>query len=187
MTEQPPTVGVSRFAADRHRPEQPYSHYSGPGGWGDVIQMVRANWLSLFNRQGYKPGVRLVRVPADGFLANTIEVTESTPLKAIFTRRREGEQAYVKVLACDCPKSPARRVEIVLYSAEVLDEDDDRSTDCEWEIVSVNASPTDNEEPMHPLTMARNFLHLPGGTKGDYTAEQFAEAIVYWSTKVQGG
>ena len=37
------------------------------------------------------------------------------------------------------------------------------------------------EEPMDPYTMARNFLHLKGGTKGDFTAEQFAQSIVYWN------
>jgi hypothetical protein len=35
---------------------------------------------------------------------------------------------------------------------------------------------------MDPMTMARNFLVLEGGTKGDFTAQQFAESIVFWST-----
>jgi hypothetical protein len=36
---------------------------------------------------------------------------------------------------------------------------------------------------MDPLTMARNMLAKPGGTPCDYTAEQFAEAVWYWSRR----
>jgi hypothetical protein len=37
------------------------------------------------------------------------------------------------------------------------------------------------------MAMARNFLVLPGGTKAEYTAAQFAEAIIYWSTRAMHG
>ena len=40
---------------------------------------------------------------------------------------------------------------------------------------------------MTPMAMARNFLALPGGTKAEYTAAQFAEAIIYWSTRAMHG
>jgi hypothetical protein len=36
---------------------------------------------------------------------------------------------------------------------------------------------------MHPLAMARNQLEKPGGTKGEYTAQQYAEAIWFHSQK----
>jgi hypothetical protein len=35
---------------------------------------------------------------------------------------------------------------------------------------------------MAPVTMARNFLGLVGGTRGEFTAEQFAKSIMYWAT-----
>ena len=68
----------------------------------------------------------------------------------------------------------------VLYRKDVLDEDDERETSADWEIVSLNAY-TGQEPPMRPLTMARNYLHKEGGTQGDFTADQFAEAIWFWS------
>ena len=36
---------------------------------------------------------------------------------------------------------------------------------------------------MDPVTMARNFLEKPGGTFAPYTAQQFAEAIWFWSIR----
>lgn len=79
---------------------------------------------------------------------------------------------------------PANFVKIVCYSAEALSENDERSTDCEWEIISIVASPIENE-PMPPLTMARNMLEKKGGTKSEYTAKEFAEAIYYWSQRIR--
>ena len=89
----------------------------------------------------------------------------------------------------------------MLYRRDVLLEDYERErsegrdakledfvgTDCEWELVSINARPTPEPEPLTPDTMARNFLELPGGTKADYTAEEFARAILYWSCRAMLG
>ena len=38
---------------------------------------------------------------------------------------------------------------------------------------------------MPPVTMARNMLEKEGGTKSVYTAEEFAEAIYYWSQRIR--
>ena len=38
---------------------------------------------------------------------------------------------------------------------------------------------------MDPLTMARNMLCKPGGTPVDYSAEQFARSVYYWSLRVR--
>mgnify|MGYP000104930427 CR=1 FL=1 len=59
-----------------------------------------------------------------------------------------------------------------------------RSTDCDWEIVCVIASPV-ADEPLDPLTMARNMLAKPGGTPCGYTADAFAEAVWYWSRRAR--
>jgi hypothetical protein len=73
---------------------------------------------------------------------------------------------------------PARTVDIVCYSAEALMENDGgRSTDCDWEIVTFLCTDEDEQEPMTPLTMARNFLEKPGGTRSVYTSREFAESI----------
>ncbi|MBU2502315.1 DUF3228 family protein, partial [bacterium] len=72
---------------------------------------------------------------------------------------------------------------VVLYSREALLENGGtRSGDADWEIVCLLAGP-EEDEPMDPLTMARNMLAKPGGTPCTYTAEQFAEAVWYWAAR----
>jgi len=51
----------------------------------------------------------------------------------------------------------------------LLENGGERTTNCDWEVVAILASAIPNE-PM-PLTMARNFLQKPGGTKSVYTAD----------------
>lgn len=76
---------------------------------------------------------------------------------------------------------PIHFAKIVVYSKEALVADNGkRSTDCEWEIVSLIASEI-MEQPMHMIAMARNFLGKDGGTRVNYTPEQFAESIWYWT------
>ena len=72
---------------------------------------------------------------------------------------------------------------MVLYSAETLTENDGtRSGDFDWEVVCLLAGAAQTE-PMDPLTMARNMLEKPGGTYAPYTAQEFAEAIYFWSCR----
>lgn len=75
---------------------------------------------------------------------------------------------------------------VVLYSAAALTENGGvRSGNFDWEVVAMIATDVP-DEPMHPLTMARNQLAMTGGTKSEYTAEEYAESIAYWSQRVAG-
>jgi len=172
-----PTIAISNFVR-RQTPEAPYSHFEGT--WDELLEMVAEGVRGGWTKDGYKPGVMLVSVPPERFRSGTVLVTPETPLRAIFQARREHEARYLSVRA-QGQKTQARVVFVVLYSHEVLG--DEATTDCDWEIISINARETEAEEPMDPMTMARNFLVLPGGTKGDFTAQQFAESIIYWSTR----
>lgn len=178
----PPRVGASTFVK-RQKPQSKYSHYEG--SWEELENLVEDN----FDKQqpGYRDGVVLVPVDPKGFWASTIQVTPSTALKATFGARQDGELPFVSVTAINGVKMPAKAVDVILYRRDVLMETHEASNSTPWEIISVNARATDEEEPMHPLTMARNMLQLPGGTKGEYTAEQFAKSIAYWSDKVLAG
>lgn len=168
-------IGVNKFVLRQTR-AAPYSYYMG--AWTALIALVEENFSRA--KQGYKEGVLLVPVPPEDFLSSTIPVTSETELRAVFQARRDTEAKYLSVRAKGA-KAPAKFVFIILYSKEVLGAD--ATTGADWEIISINARETEEEEPMDPMTMARNFLELPGGTKGDFTAEQFAKSIVYWSTR----
>jgi hypothetical protein len=153
--------------------------------------LVRDNW-----DQGWvsphNAGVRLVPIPSiytHRFYCSIVEVTAEMPLKAYFEPRVQGEAPFVQLVAPGIPKAVAKRVDIVLYSHETLAQDGDAPVvrEADYYIVAVNAYADDEEEPMSPMTMARNFLGLKGGTKPThpYTAEEFAKAILYWSCHVR--
>src|SRR5262249_38220272 len=98
--------------------------------------------------------------------------------------RVAGEAPFIQISSLGTAKSPARHVEIILYSHETLAADGDApaTREADYYIVSVNAYPTPEPSPMSPMTMARNFLGLKGGTRPEvpYTAEEFARSIMYW-------
>jgi len=172
------TIGVSNFVR-RQTPEASYSHFEGT--WEELVELVKANFRH--GKQGYKPGVLLVPVPVQHvrrFRSSTVKVNQNTKLRPQFAPRREGEMPFISVRA-QGGKSVASHAFVVLYSHAVLMEGGEATTNADWEIISINARGTEAEEPMDPMTMARNFLCLPGGTKGEFTAQQFAESIVYWS------
>lgn len=166
----------------RQTKESGYSHFEG--SW-ELLETVVEYWLnspcSAFpTTPGYKDGVVIQSVPADFFRSAIVELDEESNLTANYAPRRLGEDPFIRVSA-KAKKQKAKYASVVLYRHDVLAENNERETDAEWEIVAIKARVTEEEEPMDPYTMARNFLHLKGGTKGDFTAEQFAKSIVYWN------
>lgn len=174
-------LGLNSFVL-RQTAASPYSHFAGTSD--ELLTRVEAHWPD--RAAGYRPGVWLVPVPAEGFFSAVVDlnVDPTAELVASFEARREGEAKYVTVRARG-HKLPAAVVEVVVYAREVLLEEgnDAAETGLPFELISINARPTPGPEPMTPMAMARNFLALPGGSKADYTAEQFAAAILYWSSR----
>lgn len=147
--------------------------------------------LDAVAKDGYRPGVVVLSIPPSftgfRFYSGVTVLTETTPLRAKFAARRPGEGAFVTVEALG-HKTEAAAVDIILYSRALLVEEGEQpEADTDYEIVSINARTSIEPEPMTPMAMARNFLELPGGTKAEYTAAQFAEAILYWSTRAMHG
>lgn len=169
----------------RQTKDSGFSHYSGT--WDDLEKVVTECMRNTHNvRPGYKDGVVLVDLAFTGFerlgkfYSALVKIYPETKLNVSYAPRLIGEDPFIRVSA-KADKQEAKYVTFVCYRADVLDEDDDRSTDAEWEIIAIKARMTKEEEPMDPYTMARNFLHLKGGTKADFTAQQFAESILYWN------
>lgn len=174
----------------RQTPESGYSHFDG--SWELLEKLVEAR-LSMHGRPfagetspvtpGYRDGVVLVDMGprfAPLFRSAVVDLTEDSKLTASFAPRRIGEAPFIRVSA-KSKKQLAKFAQVVLYRHDVLAENNEAETDAEWEIVAIKARTTVDEEPMDPYTMARNFLHLAGGTKGDFSAEDFAKSIVYWN------
>jgi hypothetical protein len=181
-----PTVGVSEFARTRNCAGGGYSHFDG--SFEELVVLVAQHWSQREPGAGRSDLEKVVVVPLpcpERFRSTTVLVSEGTKLEAELTRRQPGEDPYVQLFATEGEPEPVRFAKVVLYSkAALLENDGVRSTDCEWEIVSLIASPVE-DEPMAPLTMARNMLAMPGGTPTSYTAEEFARAIYHWSQRAR--
>ena len=172
-------VKTSKFAREQHTPNTPRGHYNGT--WEQLEALVINNFGK--SRQGYREGVRLVPVPAEGFMSASVPCDEKMDFHTNFAPRRPGEDYFINVTTSN-NKVPAVAVDIVLYSHAVLMEDNDASSNTDWEIVAILPRMTEEPEPMNPVTMARNFLHLTGGTQAKYTAREFANSIIYWAQHV---
>jgi hypothetical protein len=176
-------IKASKFVKRQHRLSE-FSYFDG--AWPLVEALAMDNFDNA--TQGYRDGVLLVPVNPEGFFSAVAPITDDIEFETIFEARREGEKPYKKSVAYG-KKVPAKDVNIILYRKDVLEEDDtDREslTGADWEIVSVNCSPYDYDLPMTPSAMARNQLadtpEGKGGSKADYTGEEFAKAITFWNT-----
>jgi len=179
-----PSLAWSGFARERYRRGRGHAWFDGDEQ--ELLDLVRAHW------DARRPGdgrtdlelVVVVPVPPDRFRGATVNVAHADRLTARLVRRQPQEDPYVEVLA-DGPPEPVHHAAVVLYSAAaLLQNGGERTTDADWEVVCLIASPVD-PEPMDPLTMARNMLARPGGTPCTYTAEQFAAAVWYWAGRVK--
>jgi hypothetical protein len=172
-------VACSEFVK-RQTTESGYSHFDG--SWEQLETLAECFFCFTKERvrPGYRDGVVLVDLPPSNFYSAIVALDEKSKLTANYAPRREGEAPVIRVSA-KAKKQKAKHATVVLYRHDVLAEGNEQSANADWEIVAIKARVTDEEEPMDPTTMARNFLQLAGGTKGDFTAEQFAQSIVYWN------
>lgn len=184
-----PTIGWSDFALKNSVKSKGRSYTMLDPN--KVIERLKESWWVQEPGDGETDCTRKILVsvaPEEFFLPPKAKLVEGMPVQAEVVKRegQTNEDPYIEIFVTpeDAAKfgyveQPAKSVKIVLYSAKALTENnEERSTDCEWEIIAILCSENDGEtEPMAPLTMARNFLEKEGGTKSVYTAQEFAEAI----------
>jgi hypothetical protein len=151
--------------------------------WYQIIKMVKQNWDNQLPGTGSVNGdTILVPIPADGFTTSIIDITEDNEdqVEVIDYIRRKGEEPVPHKIIRTLTYPPAKVVRVVVYRADTLARDNDRSSDAEWEIVAVLRQPADNV-PMDLETMKRNSSHKVGGTYREYTPEQWSEAEKFWN------
>lgn len=133
---------------------------------------------------GYRDGVVLVSLPPFGFVSGIVSLEGAMLIQSRYEARKEGELPYLQTSSVGT-RLKAEQVDVVLYRRDVLLEDNDISVqDADWEIISINVAPLGGA-PMHPYVMCRNQLHLPGGTQGYYSSEQWAASVKFWSEHSQ--
>lgn len=178
-------VGTSNFVKGFSIREGANSYFTGT--WEELETLVMEHFDNNEWGTGSQTGdVLLVTVPPEGFRTSIVEITDENRhlIEEVEKVRVEGEKPYIsQVIRKGMTKQPARFAKIVIYRADVLALDNDRTTDAEWEIVSVNAQ-NDEHTPMHPTTMLRNAQNETGGTLRTYSDAEWAEAHAYWETHV---
>lgn len=184
-------VALSAFARTRHRPDQPFSHFA----ISEEELLARVGARLSQAKPGYREGVVLVPVDPAGFYTSTVALKEGDVLRGSYKPRRAGEAPRKQVGVVGGQKMPAAAVDVVLYRRDVLLEDEDANslTGADWEIVSINARPTLEEEPMTVGTLLANHFHVQGsddgGTSTGMTADELVEALrvsyAYWRDKAR--
>ena len=176
-----PTFAISSFVR-RQTYESEFSYFMGSDE--DLLELVEKNFPLA--KPGYREGVVLVPVPPENFMSGLAVLEEGDELTGIFKARRLGEQPVREVRVDKC-KHPAAAVDVVLYAHHVLLENDEHSSDADWEIISINARPTLEEQPITPGALMRNYFKETGGTDTKMTPEEFVEALrvsrEYWRDK----
>jgi hypothetical protein len=173
------------FAA-RQTPESRFSHFEG----------TETELLTLVSRcfdmakPGYRVGVLCVPVPHSMFRTGIIQLEPGMELTGGFESRREGEDPR-KFVTAKGTKMPAKHVELILYSKKILEEDPKYQAIADWEIISINASPTEQSVPIPPNALIANHFGLSGGTDTGMTAESFESAlrqsVEFWNDKAMCG
>lgn len=156
------------------------SYYAG--SWEELETLVQTH------KHDFEPGtgsvdndVILVNVPASGFFTPIIKIDDSNRhlVREEEYVRQEGE-APVITRRITGIKPPAKYVQVVCYRADVLAQDNSRTTDAEWAMIAILAQ-DEKRIPMHPTTMLRNTNHDKGGTYREYSQQEWDEAYSYWA------
>ena len=134
--------------------------------------------------EGYRDGVRIVRSSkkyTNHFICPYVKIDDNTELISRVVKRQSGEISYIQTRAKSGNPLKAGCIEYILYRHDVLLENNEQSTNVDWELISINAVPEGLEKmPMGFTTMMRNQLELPGGTKAKYSSEEWAESVKFW-------
>ena len=136
-------------------------------------------------KQGYRDGVIIIEstnlIFCQNFICPIIKIDKNTRFCTKVTKRRPEELNYIQIKALNGKRLKTVCVELILYRKDVLEETNENSTNSDWELIAFHAIPDGIEKlPMKPVTMMRNQLQLPGGTKAYYSSEEWAESIHFW-------
>ena len=174
----------------RQTKESRFSHFAGT--WDELASMTMGCWEN--QSPGYRAGVVLVQVPARRFFSGITQLIEGDHLVGGFEPRRKGETPRKFVTSVGAQKLSAQHVDVVLYASEVLAEDGDNQLPPHpgnWEIISVNASPTKDAPPIEPLVLMHNHFGSVGGTSTGLSDKEFVvmlqESFYFWKDKAMCG
>ena len=134
-------------------------------------------------KDGYRDGVILITLKKNvslKFSCPLVKINQDTKLEAKIVKRRNEEENYIQIRALNGNTLKASSVDLVLYRKDVLKETNENSTSADWELIAFMGKPENLKMPMGPVTMMRNQLQKKGGTKGEYSSEEWAKSVDFW-------
>ena len=173
-----PTFTINPFAR-RQIANSRFSHFAGTDQ--DLLNRVAAAFESF---DGDASKVVVLAVPADGFFTGHALAEAGMKIEAKFESRRQGAAPRFHmgrvVEDYEAAKVPAVAVNIVLYPSTMLALNGDNSLLAEagnYEVVSINARPTVEEEPIAPEALIANHLGEDGGTDHGLSDAEFVARL----------
>jgi len=153
----------------------------------DLIARINQGLFAKNYEQGYREGVILVNVAPEGFYSSIIQLEAGDILVGEYSARKENEDPRKGSYALNGKKIPAKSVQIVLYAHNVLAENNENESEADYEIVSVNASPTLEGTPIPSGALIANHLGISGGTATKMTDSEFVallrKSVEFWKDK----
>ena len=126
---------------------------------------------------GYRDGVVIVKLDEQyvpKVFCPYVQITEDSNLIAKYVKRKPDEEPYIQIRSLNGEPLQAGSVSLILYRHDVLVENNENTTSADWELISINAIPKGEKKmPIGPVTMMRNQLDLEGGTKAEYSSEEW--------------
>lgn len=200
-TKTPPLLGTSvhiNSFVRRQTAESEFSHWTVSDD--ELLAKIQHAAASEAYTPSYRPDVVAVHIKVEPgeFFTGVVELQEGDKLVGEYKARREGEKPrkslHVRRRQSPDPaynvlysKSDAVAVDVILYHHGALVEGNENETDCDWEIVSINARITEEPQPIHPMVLMHNHFGSDGGTATKMTPEKFEadlkEAFLYWADK----
>ena len=158
--------------------------YSHKLSFEEIVDHAKDQLNKGCYKRGYREGVLIVSAGNSVlkyFKCPLMKINPKSSLISKMVKRRDYEQGYIQTRVANGEYSLPSKVELILYSKSVLIENNENTTDSDWELVSMNSYPEGVKYlPMKPVTMMRNQLELEGGTKAFYSSKEWAESILFW-------
>ena len=93
---------------------------------------------------GYRDGVVIVKLDelyVHKVFCPYVKITKDSNLIAKYVKRRPDEEPYIQVRSLNGKPLQAGSVSLILYRHDVLVENNENTTNADWELISINAIP----------------------------------------------
>ncbi len=158
--------------------------YSKSMTFNEVAKHAEKQMMNNAFSVGYRKGVVIVNVEdsiKNNFICPFVLIKHDTTLVSKLVYRQKHEEPYIQTRALNGTLLKTSKVELILYSHDVLKENNENTSEAEWELISINSIPEGVDKmPIGPVTMMRNQLDLDGGTKAHYSSNEWAESVNFY-------